>query len=706
MKMKMLSPRVVALAWLLLPHAARAQEALEVVGGLQGSVDRYLTVLAKQCWQRRAQAVARISTPEQVAERQAYIRSKVLEALGGFPEKTPLNARITGTLERDGYRVEKLIYESLPRFYVTANVYVPTRGTPPFPAVLGTAGHSASGKAFSTYQRVWISLARRGVLVLAYDPPGQGERQEYLDEVTGRPRFGPTNQHMMAGIQCLLAGANFALYELWDGVRAVDYLLTRPDVDPQRIGVIGNSGGGTQTAYLQVVEPRLAMAAPSCYITSWEKLWFEPGPQDAEQNFAAFLADGLDFADFLTAFAPKPLKVLAAIRDYFPIEGARATYREARRIYEILGAADRVDFFEYDDGHGWSKPRREATYRWVQRWLNRTADEGIEEEFATEPEQNLHCTPTGQVLISLKGETVYSLNRAFAERIYPERAAARIREAESLRRMVRAVLGVGEPPEHIAAARYGEVGRDGYRIEKIALETEPGITVPALVFVPAAPKRPLRAILYVNPAGKAADAARGGDLEALAQAGFLVMAPDLRGWGESGPSPGKWEYTGTWRTAMRAMLVAKNMVGMQAYDLLACYRYLRSRADVDPGRIGVLGKANGGVAALVAAALEPRITRLALEGTVLSYMDIVRAPLHENTTELIVPGVLRHFDLPDLAAAVTPRPLWLVSPRTPWGSAVPLDRAAAEYGAAGRSLRVVARPEGWAFLKVYGEWLK
>lgn len=691
---------------LLLPAVLPAQEAFEVVGGLQGSVDRYLTAIARQCWERRAQAMERIRTPEQVAERQAYIRNKVLEALGGFPEKTPLNARITGTLEREGYRVEKLIFESLPRFYVTANVYVPTRGAPPFPAVLGTAGHSASGKAYPNYQRVWISLARRGVLVLAYDPPGQGERQEYLDELTGRPRFGPTQQHTMAGIQCLLTGTNFARYELWDGVRAVDYLLTRRDVDPQRIGVIGNSGGGTQTAYLQVVEPRLALAAPSCYITSWEKMWADLGPQDAEQNFAGFLADGLDFADFLIAFAPKPLKVLTAIRDYFPIEGARSTYREARRIYEILGAADRIDFFEYDDGHGWSRPRREATYRWVQQWLNRTADEGVEEEFATEPEENLNCTNTGQVLTSLKGETVHTLNRALAEKMYPERAAAKVRDAESLRRMVRAVLGVAEPRENIPAGRYGEIGRDGYRIEKIALETEPGITVPALVFVPAGAKRPLRAVIYVNPAGKAASAARGGDLEALAQAGFLVMAPDLRGWGENGPARGAGGYSGLWQTAMRAVLVGKTLLGMQVYDLLACFRYLASRPDVDPSQIGVLGKANGGAAALVAAVLEPRIARVALEGSVLSCMDIVRAPLHENMTELVVPGVLRHFDLPDLAAAIAPRPLWLVAPRTPWGTAVSLDRAAGEYGAAGRGLRVVARPEGWDFAKVYGEWLK
>jgi len=683
-----------------------AQESLRVTGGLEGMVDRYLSGLARACWEAREAAIARIRTPQQVAERQAYIRKKVIEALGGFPEKTPLNARIMGSLEREGYRIEKLIYESLPRFYVTANVYVPTRGKPPFPAVLGTAGHSAPGKAYPLYQRVWISLAKRGILVLAYDPPGQGERSEYFDETLGRPRFGSTTEHTMAGIQCLLTGTNFARYELWDGIRAVDYLLTRPDVDPQRIGVTGNSGGGTQTAYLQVVEPRLAAAAPSCYLTAWNKLWFNPGPQDAEQNFAGFLKDGLDFADFLIAFAPKPVKMMTAIRDYFPIEGARATYAEARRIYEILKAADRIDFFEYDDTHGWSQPRREATYRWLQKWLNRQEEEGIEGEVTTEPESNLYCTPTGQVATSLKGETVYSLNRALAEQLYPQRTATRLKDAASLRALVKNKLNISEVRGAPPVAHFGEIGREGYRIEKVTLETEPGITVPALVFVPAAGQRPLPAVMYVSSAGKAADAGRGGDIEEIVRAGYMVLAPDLRGWGESSPARGAGGYSGLWQVTMRAVLVGKTLIGMQVYDLLAAFEYLASRPDVEATRISVLGKANGGPVALIAAALEPRIAGVAAEQAIPSYMDVVRAPLHENTTELIVPGILREFDLPDLAGLIAPRPLWLVSPRTPTGGRFALTEAATRYRGAGESLHVVERPEGRAWRAVYRAWLK
>ena len=120
-----------------------------------------------------------------------------------------INARIVGTLERDDYRIEKLIFESLPRYYVTANVYVPRSGQDSYPAVLGTAGHTRNGKAAALYQRVWISLAKKGFLVLAYDPMGQGERSEYFDRELGKTKLrGPTREHTMAGLQCLLAGSN------------------------------------------------------------------------------------------------------------------------------------------------------------------------------------------------------------------------------------------------------------------------------------------------------------------------------------------------------------------------------------------------------------------------------------------------------------------------------------------------------------------
>jgi cephalosporin-C deacetylase-like acetyl esterase len=662
---------------LALVVAAAAQDSWQVTGGLSGMVDSYLTEVARQHWQARAQAVARISTPAQVKERQAYIRRKVLEAIGGFPAKTPLNARITGTLERDGYRIEKLIYESQPQFYVTANLYIPAAGKPPYPAIVGSAGHSTDGKAQNLYQSVWISLAKKGFVVLAWDPPGQGERYEYWDAAKNKPRFSNTTEHSTAGVQCLLTGGNYARYELWDAIRGVDYLLTRKEVDPKRLGAAGNSGGGTMTSYLLVVEPRLAAATPSCYLTSWEKLWAGPGPQDAEQDFAGFLKDELDFPDYLIAFAPKPVKMMTAIRDYFPIEGARATYAEAKRIFEVMGAGDRIGFFEYDDTHGWSQPRREATYAWLGKWLNNTPQDAGEPALKIEPDANLNCTPTGQLATSLKGRTVQSLNAEIADKMYPSRAASKITDPAKLRSLVSKRIGFEVSRGTPQVSQLGVVKREGHHVEKISIETEKGITVPALVFVPDAAAGRKQGVILINPTGKSADASPGGDIEALVSAGYVVMAPDLRGWGESVTIKGSSGYRAEFQTAMRAILVGKTMVGMQAADLLRCFDYMLSRPDVDAARISVIGKHNGGVVAMYAAAFEPRIRKVAAEDAAPSYVSIATSKEYpSDTIAIAVPGVLHDFDLPDLRKLIAPRALDLID-----------------------------RSSGQAFRGAYGTWL-
>lgn len=646
-------------------------------------VDRYLTGIAERQWKEHAAAMASLRTAEDVRARQRYIHAKILQALGGFPaKKTPLNAHVTGALERDGYRVEKLIYESLPRYYVTANVYVPTTGEGPFPAVLGTAGHAIDGKAFQLYQRGFIGLAKRGFIVLAYDPPDQGERLEYLDPATGKSLVSSiTAAHTMSGLQCMLTGGNIAKYELWDGIRAVDYLLTRKDVDPKRLAVVGNSGGGTQSAYMAAVEPRLAAAVPSCYITSWKALWEGPGPQDAEQDFTDFLKDGLDFSAFLIAFAPKPIEMLTATKDFFPIEGARATYAKARRIFSLLGAEDHAGYFEYNDTHGWSKPRREATYAWLEKWLQGRAESQPEGDFETEPAQDLNCTQTGQVATSLHGKTVQILNEELATRMYPHRRAARLESTEALGKLIAARLAIAPPQSAPKATKLGRIARSGYVIDRVRIESEPGIIVPALVFVPGRMSRRRKTVIAANEEGKAFDAEPGGRFEHLVRAGYVVVAPDLRGFGESRPpEKGKSGYRGAFQTDMQAILVGKTMVGMQVFDLLCVFQYAAARPDVDASRISVIGKGIAGVIALCAAAIQPRIQSVVMQNSILSYMDLVRTKVYpEELQDLVVPGVLHDFDLPDIAKALGKK-VAVVDPQRADGAAMPHAEVVPEYG--------------------------
>lgn len=582
------------------------------------------------------------------------VRAKMAEMIGGLPEaRGPLNAKVTGGFVRPGYRVENLFFDSLPGFRVTANLYIPTTGQGPFPAVLGVAGHSNNGKASATYQHAWISLARRGYVVLAYDPPGQGERLEYYDPELGKGRIPVgTGEHIQAGLQCLLTGTAIARYFIWDGVRAFDYLTTRKEVDPKRIAVAGNSGGGTQAALLAAFEPRLAAAVSSCYMTRWKELMEGPGPQDAEQILPGFLSAGLDFVDYVKAFAPRPFLMTSAIRDYFPIAGARATYEAAKAHYEKIDAPGRVSFFEYDDKHGWSQPRREAAYRFLDKHLKGIDAPAKEEPLETEPESRLYATPTGQLASSAGSETVFSINRGIAVQIYGRRKALGIKQPEELRKLIVARLNVPPAAKALRSAVPGKATG---------------------VLTTGVPKE---------------------DVESLRAAGFVVKTADP-------PSleAGRSGYSAAYQAASREWLYGRTLVGNHVAGLQTAFAELWADPGVDPKRVLVWGKGNAGVAALILAALEPDVAGVMAEQTVISWFAITQWRLHEGMTPIIVPGVLKDFDLPDLVNLIAPRPLWLAEPRTPTGArAIPVDYPPAW-------VQAVERPEGWAATKAFAGWL-
>jgi cephalosporin-C deacetylase-like acetyl esterase len=659
---------------------ARAQQPSERAPDLHKMVDDYLTGSARTFWEERAAKMAGIKTPADIHARQSLVRKTYIDLLGGFPERRPLHATITARIERPGYRIEKLIYQSQPGFYVTADVYVPLSGKAPYPAVLGTAGHSAGGKAEPTYQKAWISLARRGYVVLAFDEVGLGERVQYWDDEQKRSHLGIASaEHTVMGMQSLLVGINLGMYVAWDGIRGMDYLLSRADVDPRRIAVIGNSGGGHQSALIAMVDERLAVAVPSCWLTSSKALWEQFIPQDAEQNVAGFLSHGLDYGDFALSFAPKPFLFATATQDFFPIAGAHATFAEDQMFYKILGQPEHLGFFEYDDTHGWSRPRREATYTWLGRWLQHQPDSRAEPDFRVEPESTLSATSSGQVTTSLHGKTIPTLTRERAERL----AAARTHlDVPDLRSALAARLGIAaeDPAVPPPASSLGRVThKDGYDLQEIVLETEPGIKVPSLLFLPTRGAVGKPAIIYADAAGNAA-AETSAEIERLVRAGKIVIAPDLRGWGESASTGGKAPHTGRYETDMRALIVGRTMVGMQVTDLRRVVDYLLSRNDVDPHAIGVYGKGNGGIVALFSATLDARIGNVVCEDSLLSYGEMASTLYYDQSLfDVVVPGILKDLDLPDAAAAIAPRPLSIVNARSASGALYPLDAAEAVY---------------------------
>jgi dienelactone hydrolase len=400
---------VLTLAFLSAPLSL-AQDQIDFLKDL--SERQHLKEMLPEYWKREAkehlakrrQTVAAISNEQQLAARRAYIRKTMEAAIGGFPERTPLNAKKVGEIQRDGYRIEKIIFESQPNFFVTGNLYIPTTGSGPFPAVLYPLGHERGGKSYPVWQQMLGSLAKKGFVAFTWDPLGQGERaQNYDTDFKRRKAGGSTTEHSMLGVQCILTGDNVARYTIWDGLRALDYMLSRPEVDASRVGCTGNSGGGTHTAYLSALDDRIKVAAPSCYITGWNALLDTIGPQDAEQVLLPWIGAGLDHSDFIYAFAPKPYLMLSAVRDFFSISGARSMFSEMQDVYGRLDRKVQMSMSEVDMGHGYHEGNRLAAYDWFARWLKGSEDKAPEPEVVIAEFEELQCTPTGQVATSLGG---------------------------------------------------------------------------------------------------------------------------------------------------------------------------------------------------------------------------------------------------------------------------------------------------------------
>ncbi len=631
-----------------------------------GMMHAHLMARANAALDAKLAGYEKLETPEQIAEYQQRMRAFFVEQLGGFPGRTPLNASVVETQQRDGYRVEKIILESQPGLCVTALLYVP-EAEPPYPAVLVPCGHSAAGKARDLYQSAPILIARNGMAAMCYDPIEQGERVQ-LFNADGTPYATGVLGHQLMGVGCILLGRNVATFRIWDGMRCIDYLESRDDIDPRRIGCTGISGGGTLTSYIMALDDRVAAAAPGCYITSLRRHLETTGPQDAEQNIHAQIAFGMGHEDYVMMRAPKPTLIMTATDDYFDIQGAWDSFRMAKRLYEKLGYAERVDLFETEGEHGFPQPMRVAACRWMRRWLLRVDDAITEEPFPIAAEQETWCAPEGRVMALPGARSTYDINIAYEDELANARANlwATSDKTQALQN-VRAVTGI-RALEELPAPQWEKTGsleRNGYRIDKLILRPDAGIWLPALAFVP--PNHDANAYLYLHAEGKHADAAPGGPLEQLAMQGHIVMAADLRGLGETLPS-GEAAYNGhlgaDWQDMYLAYVLGTSYLAMRAEDILICARFLQQYLETgSPNAVHLVSVGRIGPSALHAAALEPQLfASLVLRRSLASWSSVVRTPRAKRQLDNAVHGALKFYDLPDLLASLPPDRITVAEP--------------------------------------------
>jgi dienelactone hydrolase len=592
------------------------------------------------------------------ADAEAYVndvKGKIRQCFGPEPERTPLNARVTGIVERDTYNIEKVIFESRPQFLVTANLYVPKGRKFPLPGVVGSCGHSANGKAAEPYQSFAQGLARQGYVVLIFDPIGQGERLQYVGDDL-KPKHGiGVSEHLLAGNQQTLVGEFLGAWRAWDGIRALDYLLSREEVDPKHVGITGNSGGGTMTTWLCGVESRWTMAAPACFVTTFRRNLENELPADTEQCPPLALALGLDHDDFLAAMAPKPVVILAKERDYFDVRGAEEAFARLKNLYALLGEPDNIRLHVGPTGHGYSQENREAMYQWFNR-ATVIRDANREPALTIEKDAALQCTPQGQVA-GLKSRSVFSFTREKSQKQAKSRSELK---GEELRKHVASALGLekqsAEPPEYRILRPLRDRKYPRRFATTYAVESEPGVF--ALVtrladesHLSRPPQSPARAILYISHHSADVELREEPLVKELIEAApdATFYACDVRGIGESRPdtcgndqflSP----YGSDYFYAVHSLMLGRPYVGQKTRDVLAVLEFLAA-AGHRSVHVAALGW--GTLPATFAAVLSPRASQVTLKHALSSYTEVAETEFYRWPLSAFVPDVLRAWDLPE-----------------------------------------------------------
>jgi dienelactone hydrolase len=666
----------------------------------------------------RSEQIARLKTKSDWQKRQQTVRKKLDQLLGKLPAKGPLAPEVLGVVHKDGYRIEKIIFQPTPGYYETGALYIPDNLKGKAPAILNVIGHDQISFREQYYQVIITNLLKKGMIVFAIDPLGQGEHVQYYDTALKFSAVGySVLEHAYFGNICFLTGANSAKYFIWDGMRAIDYLVSRPEVDPERIGATGFSGGGTVSAYLGAYDDRVKVVVPCSWPTAYQALIQKKGVQDAETIYIGGLAEGITFEDLIEVRAPKPTLMTFTSRDeYMLLQGARDALKEAKNAYKAYGKENNVQLVEDDFKH-WMTPKiRLKMYDFFQEHFNLPGDSS-EEKLDLATAEDLKVTPTGQIATYKGGKMIFDLNKEEAEPLIKRLEQSRQNIDQHLSTVVtkaKKIAGYVSPDtKNQETFMNGRYQRDGYKVE---LDIIPGeskeYVIPILLFTPD-DDRQHSAIIYLHSKGKIAEAEPGGEIEKLVKQGYIVAAADILGFGEIKKTAGR-EYT----DGNTAVLIGRSMVGIQAGDVVRVSNYLKKVPGVDTKKIGAIAYDETCLALMHAAAFDSTINNVTLISPLVSYKNVVTNRLYKignikrptgdywHPVEVDfnwgVASVLTAYDLPDLIAAMAPRKVVMADVRNSMlqpasqeviDEELKFPRAAYSHKKVPDNLRIVDKPD-------------
>jgi len=612
----------------------------------------YLNTMMHDQYAERKQTFQKaITSIPSFEEYRQHVKQSVKKIFGTLPEKTALEPMITGWKACKGYRIEKIVYQSLPGHHVTANLYIPN-GTGKFPAVLFFCGHEAESKATSTYLQTSVLLVRNGFMVMLIDPISQGERYQLVDS-TGHPltRGGTTEHTLLNGLDNLL-GTSVAGDEFWDNERGMDYLMTRVETDTSRVGCMGNSGGGMQVIYFAALEDRIKFAVPCSYLSSREITMEESGPADGCAQVPDEGKYYLEMQDYLLCMAPKPLMVLAGRYDFINYRGTAEAFGDIRQVYRLFGKPDLCRLYTYADGHGISAPKREAGVRWLRAMMYRDTIFKQEEIEELPGEKDLMASAQGQVTTSFTDElTIEQRDRDLYDALSKTRTNFLASSKEVIRGKVLELLHIRETdlevPCNSSFLGMQQHGGVCYRTYILRMGMEPPI--PVLIALPEIPAKNI--VILLHEKGKKYLLDSVVLLHKYLSVGSVVVMADLRGMGESedkelynDPKYCNREYC----NAMLSLHIGKNLPGMRVSDIQTIVQFIQSRYDSSQLKVSIQAWGTAVVPAIYYTYLNKHIQHVWLEGGIRSYRELMDHPLMKDAYSYIVPDVCNYFDLENL----------------------------------------------------------
>ena len=643
---------------------------METLNRFPRMMQEYLVKRLNATYAENIERVMALGTRDEALAYRDELRKKMRLIFGEMPERTPLNLRVTGEIDRGDYLIRKIIFESRPDFPITANLYLPQEHEGPRPAVLCLCGHAINAKAGRTYQPFAQSLARMGYITLIFDPIGQGERLQYHDGEGDSLIGNGVREHNFMARQQLLAGEFIGTWFAWDGIRAMDVLLEQENVDPTRVGVTGNSGGGNMTTYAVALDHRTKMSAPSGWITSWRHNGVNEEPIDAEQCALGALGLGVEQSDLLLVQAPDPTLIITQLQCFFDERGSREAVERVRHVYGLLGArAEDVGYHVGPGVHGFWQDAREAMYAFFNLHAGVDAPEG-EPEVMIEEDETLQCTASGQV-DEIGPKTVFDFTREKSLALSQQRGQP---SGEVLQARVKALLDLPRrdgPPNYRVLRPWTERGYARPHASQFVLETDPEAGAQAIVTKLEDERRtsmPLRgdgpALLYLPHMSSDEELREDQRLREMQEQNAAFFACDYRGIGESRPVTCRPEmflhlYGSDYHYASYALMLGESYVAWRVHDVLSTLDWM---ADLGYDAVHLVARGWGAIPGALAALLDDRVERVTLINAPNSYSEMAETRMQQWPLSAMLPHVLEHFDLPDVYRELETRGLEMIEP--------------------------------------------